>query len=230
MIRAIAQELLLRALEETGVLAHLDLLDQVRRGGTLTPLDNPQTDYDRKWNEFVALHMRAAPERPRRLWLGLPRLRWEPGLRLRKRRVITWRIHSSTGPDRWSVAIGRLLLMFGPHNHQEGPQRQEGEAHLHDWHIPLLPVGPPTQGVDQWACLAQGCIDRLEDAADRAYGRYARAVGSLAVGGARMPVVPNARVRRAWVEAIRGALGLPPGVKPGELAPPQGGSRPEGVG
>lgn len=209
MIRAIAQELLLRALEEAGVLAHLDLLDQLRRGNFVSPIPDPQTDQDRKWNEFAALHLRPAPERPRRLWLGVPRLGWEPSLSPFS--IAAWRIEGSAGPDRWSVAIGRLLLMFGP----------DDVAHALEAMQRLRDIAECTTGC---------CVGRLEDAADRAYGRYARAVGGLAVGGSRMPVVPNARVRRAWVEAIRGALELPPGVAPGELAPPQDGSRAGGAG
>lgn len=204
MIRAIANELVLRALEGAGVLQHLDLLDQVRRGNFVSPIPDPQTDQDRKWNEFAALHLRPAPERPRRLWLGVPRLGWEPSLSAFH--IAAWRIESTIGPDRWSVAVGRLLLMFGPGDTalvQEALQRLRDIAE----------------------CTTGCCVGRLEDAADRAYARYARAVGGLAVGGSRMPVVPTPRVRRAWVEAIRGALELPPGVEPGELAPPQDGSR-----
>ena len=48
------------------------------------------------------------------------------------------------------------------------------------------------------------------------------AVGWLAVSGHTMPrwEALQPRIRSAWAEAVRGALGLPPGVAPGSLAPP----------
>lgn len=62
----------------------------------------------------------------------------------------------------------------------------------------------------------------IEAAAQAAYERYGDAVAWLAVSGYPMPrwEALQPRIRSAWAEAVRGALGLPPGVAPGALAPP----------
>ena len=62
----------------------------------------------------------------------------------------------------------------------------------------------------------------IEDAARAAYERYGDAVGWLAVSGYPMPrwEALQPRIRAAWCEAVRGALGLPAGCAPGSLAPP----------
>ena len=62
----------------------------------------------------------------------------------------------------------------------------------------------------------------IEAAAQAAYERYGDAVGWLAVSGYPMPrwEALQPRIRSAWAESVRGALGLPPGVAPGSLAPP----------
>ena len=62
----------------------------------------------------------------------------------------------------------------------------------------------------------------IETYAETAYQRYGDAVGWLAVSGYPMPrwEALQPRIRSAWAEAVRGALGLPPGVAPGSLAPP----------
>ena len=64
--------------------------------------------------------------------------------------------------------------------------------------------------------------EQIETYAETAYERYGAAVGWLAVSGHPMPrwEALQPRIRSAWAEAVRGALGLPPGVAPGSLAPP----------
>ena len=61
----------------------------------------------------------------------------------------------------------------------------------------------------------------IEAAAQVAYERYGEAVGWSAVGGHPMPrwINLHPRIQAAWCEAVRGVLGLPPGVEPGALAP-----------
>ena len=63
---------------------------------------------------------------------------------------------------------------------------------------------------------------QIETYAQTAYERYGDAVGWLAVSGFPMPRWDDLqpRIRAAWCEAARGALGLPAGVAPGSLAPP----------
>ena len=63
----------------------------------------------------------------------------------------------------------------------------------------------------------------IEAAAQAAYERYGDAVGWLAVSGYPMPRwdALQPRIRQAWAEAARGALGLPAAVAPGALAPPK---------
>ena len=65
--------------------------------------------------------------------------------------------------------------------------------------------------------------EQIETYAETAYQRYGDAVGWLAVSGHPMPrwseLAP--RIRGAWAEAVRGALGLPAAVAPGALAPPK---------
>ena len=56
--------------------------------------------------------------------------------------------------------------------------------------------------------------EQIETYAQTAYERYGDAVGWLAVGGHAMPAwlaLPQ-RIQQAWCEAVRGALGLPPGA------------------
>jgi cellulase/cellobiase CelA1 len=63
--------------------------------------------------------------------------------------------------------------------------------------------------------------DQIETYAETAYQRYGDAVGWLAVSGHPMPrwEALQPRIRGAWCEAARGALGLPAAVAPGALAP-----------
>ncbi len=63
--------------------------------------------------------------------------------------------------------------------------------------------------------------EQIETYAQTAYERYGDAVGWLAGSGHPMPRwdALRLRIRAAWREAARGALGLPPRVRPGALAP-----------
>lgn len=71
--------------------------------------------------------------------------------------------------------------------------------------------------------MLDGDLEAVKDVAvakagQDAYERYARAVGWRVVGGGPMPswAQQSPRLRAAWCEAARGALGLEPGCEPGE--------------
>lgn len=77
------------------------------------------------------------------------------------------------------------------------------------------------RGAPVLAPLAAARAEGIESAARLAYERYGDACGWRTVGGGQMPrwADQHERLRLCWREAARGALGLQPGVNPGELAP-----------
>lgn len=85
----------------------------------------------------------------------------------------------------------------------------------------LLRLGPAQPALPGRDLTTDEVRAFIEAAARAAYERYGDACGWRTVGGGSMPVwsAQHERLRLCWREAARGALGLQPGVNPGELAP-----------
>ena len=85
----------------------------------------------------------------------------------------------------------------------------------------LLRLGPAQPALPSRDLTTDEMRAFIEAAARAAYERYGDACGWRTVGGGGMPrwADQHERLRLCWREAARGALGLQPGVNPGELAP-----------
>lgn len=127
------------------------------------------------------------------------------------------------------ILLGVALLVGALTGHVTPEQLAAGAALLMvpgaDRYAPLvrqlLRLGPAQPALPSRDLTTDEMRAFIETAALAAYERYGDACGWRTVGGGQMPrwADQHERLRLCWREAARGALGLQPGVNPGELAP-----------